>query len=289
MTDKLSSPRAVRDMLASLGATPSKALGQNFLIDANIVDILVEAADVGPVDRILEIGPGLGVLTDALAERAEQVVAVEMDRTFAAHLKRRYEGRPGVTVLEGDFLEQDIPKLLADNRIGKVAANLPYNTGTRMLVELMRGPAPPAVMVVTVQMEVGDRLAAVSGDDGYGLLSVWTGVGYKVERIRKVSPTCFYPKPAVWSAVMRLTSRDPAGPVRRGTELFYALTRQAFQHRRKQLAGILDRAPAPLRVPPEASVSWLEALGADPKARPEELSVEQWLALAGRLDAYQTT
>ncbi len=284
MTEKLTSPRVVRETLAALGATPSKALGQNFLIDAHIVEIVVDAADVKPEDRVLEIGPGLGVLTDALAERAGFVLAVEKDRTFAAHVKRRFADRPSVRVVEGDFLEQDIPALLAEHRITKVAANLPYNTGTRMLVELMQAPNPPVLMAVTVQMEVGDRLAAVPGVEEFGMLSVWAAVGYRVERRKKVSPSCFYPAPGVWSAVMRLSSRDPDGPVRRGSALFYALTRQAFQHRRKQLQGILDRAPEPLRVAPEVSMPWLEALGLDPRARPEQLSVEQWLALAGRLE-----
>jgi 16S rRNA (adenine1518-N6/adenine1519-N6)-dimethyltransferase len=285
MSEKLSSPRAVRETLAALGLAPSKALGQNFLIDANIVDKLVEAAGVGAEDHVLEIGPGLGVLTDALAERAGQVLAVELDRSLAAHLKERFAANPAVTVIHGDFLKQDLPALLAEHAIGKVAANLPDNTGTRMLVELMRSPAPPPVMVATVQLEVGDRLAAGPGDDAYGLLSVWAGVGYRVERIKKISPSCFYPAPGVWSVIMRLSTRSPGAPVRRGSALFYELTRQVFQHRRKQVAGILDRSPQSLRLPLATAAGWLAELGADTRARPEELSVEQWLAFAEKLEA----
>ncbi len=285
MTDKLSSPRVVRELLTALGAEPSKALGQNFLIDANIVDILLRAANVNPADAVLEIGPGLGVLTDELAAQAGAVVAVEKDRTFAAHLQKRFEGQSNVRIMEGDFLDLDIPALLEAHQIKKVVANLPYNSGTRMLVELMQAPRPPCTMVVTVQLEVGERLAAVPGDDGYGLLSVWAGVGYRVELIKKISPSCFYPTPGVWSVVTRLSAHDPNRPVRPASPLFYALTREAFQHRRKQLAGILDRAPESLRLPPAESAVLLAELGADVRARPEQLSVAQWLELAARLTA----
>ncbi len=288
MTDKLSSPRAVRERLAALGAQPNKRLGQNFLIDAHIVDILSRTADVGPADRVLEIGPGLGVLTEALAERAGAVVAVEKDRLLAADLKARFADRPRVTVIEADFLELDIPALLASHAVGKVAANLPYNTGTRMLVELMRAPCPPRELVVTVQLEVGERLAAGAGDDAYGLLSVWAGVSYRVELCKKISPTCFYPPPAVWSVIVRLSPKDAAARPRPAPALFYALTKHAFQYRRKQLAGILDRAPDALRLEPAVTAEWLAALGADARARPEQLSVEQWMELAARREALKT-
>jgi 16S rRNA (adenine1518-N6/adenine1519-N6)-dimethyltransferase len=285
MTEKLTSPRVVRETLTALGAEPSKALGQNFLIDANIVEILIRTADVQPSDVVLEIGPGLGVLTDALTELAGAVVAVEKDRTFARHLRARFADQPRVTIIEGDFLEQDIPALIEMHKINKVVANLPYNTGTRMLVELMQAPRPPDLMVVTVQLEVGERLAAVPGDDGYGMLGVWAGVGYRVDLRKKVSPSCFLPPPGVWSVVTRLAARDPGQPVRPAPALFYALTKEAFQHRRKQLAGILDRAPDALRLPPEVTRELLAALGADSKARPEQLSVTQWLELTARVAA----
>ena len=285
MTDKLSSPRVVRETLAALGAEPNKTLGQNFLIDANIVDILIRSAEVKPSDRVLEIGPGLGVLTDALAGQAGSVVAVEKDRAFAAHLKARFADNPRVTIIEADFLDMDIPALLAEHNVNKVVANLPYNTGTRMLVELIRSPNPPRTLVVTVQLEVGERLVAGAGDDAYGLLSVWAGVGYRVDLCKKISPTCFYPPPTVWSVVARLKARDPDGPVRPAPPLFYAMTKEAFQHRRKQLAGILDRAPDAMRLPPAATAELLAGLGANGRARPEELSVEQWLELAARVAA----
>jgi 16S rRNA (adenine1518-N6/adenine1519-N6)-dimethyltransferase len=282
MIEKLTSPRVVRDTLARLGAAPSKALGQNFLIDAHMVDILVQSAEVTPDDTVLEIGPGLGVLTDALAEKAGRVVAVEKDRRFTDHLKERFADHPKVTIIGGDFLELDLPALLAEHNIGKVVANLPYNTGTRMLVDLIRAPKPPRTLVVTVQLEVGERLMAGAGDEAYGMLSVWAGVEYQVELRKKISPTCFYPPPTVWSVITRLTARHPDGQGK-PLPLFYALTKAAFQHRRKQLAGVLDKAPPPLRVPPAMSVPWLVELGVDPKARPEQLSVDQWLALTSRL------
>lgn len=286
MTEKLSSPRVVRDTLARIGAAPSKALGQNFLIDAHMVDILVQSADVGPEDTVLEIGPGLGVLTDALAEKAGRVVAVEKDRRFTAHLQERFADNSRVTIIGGDFLELDLPVLLAEYGVGKVVANLPYNTGTRMLVDLIRAPKPPRTLVVTVQLEVGERLMAGPGDDAYGMLSVWARVGFQVELLKKISPSCFYPRPTVWSVITRLAARHPEG-TGPASPLFYALTKEAFQHRRKQLAGILDKAPEPLRAPPAMSAPWLEALGADPRARPEQLSVEQWLNLTDCLAAWK--
>ncbi len=285
MTDKLTSPRVVRETLNALGAEPSKALGQNFLIDANIVEIVLRAADLNSNDHVLEIGPGLGVLTDALAEQAGAVVAVEKDRTFITHLQARFANHSRVTIVGGDFLEQDIPALLEMHQIDKVVANLPYNSGTRMLVELMQAPRPPSIMVVTVQLEVGERLAAIPGDDGYGMLSVWAGVGYRVDLCKKVSPSCFYPSPGVWSVVTRLSAREAGKPVRPASALFYALTREAFQHRRKQLAGILDRAPVALRLPPAVTAGLLTDLGADVRARPEQLSVTQWMELTARVAA----
>jgi 16S rRNA (adenine1518-N6/adenine1519-N6)-dimethyltransferase len=289
VNEKLTSPRVVRETLARLGASPSKALGQNFLIDANIVDIAVRAADVRPGDTVLEIGPGLGVLTDALAEQGASVVAVEMDRTFVKHLQERFAGDPRVAVIGGDFLEQDIPALLESRGIDKMAANLPYNTGTRMLVELILAPRRLRTIVATVQLEVGERLAAVPGDDAYGMLSVWAGVDYRVELVKKISPTCFFPPPTVWSVLTRLTVRDPGSLTRRrASPLFYTLTRLAFQHRRKQLAGIFDRAPGPMRLEPAVTAGLLEGLGVPAKARAEELSVEQWLELADRIAALKS-
>lgn len=284
MTVAWASPRAVRERLAALGARPNKSLGQNFLIDAHIVEMILRAADIGPADGVLEIGPGLGVLTEALAARAGRLVAVEKDRRLAADLKDRLADRPGVAVWEADFLELDIPGLLADQGIDKVVANLPYNTGTRMLVELMRAPCPPRELVVTVQREVGERLAASAGEPAYGLLGVWRGAAYRVSWRRAISPTCFYPAPGVWSMAVKLDPLSPGQRPHPAPPLFYTLTAHAFQHRRKQVAGILERAPDPLRRPAAEAAAWLEAAGAGPRARPEQVTVAQWLALTAWLE-----
>ena len=281
MTAKLTSPSVVRQLLRDLDIAPRKALGQNFLIDANILDCILTEADLRRDDRVLEIGPGLGTLTERLAAAAGAVTAVEKDARLAAFLRQRFHDDPRVAILESDFLDLECGALLREYGITKLVANLPYSSGSRMLVELAQADEPPELVVVTVQLEVGERLGAGPGSRDYGLLSVWMQLCYDVAVCRRISPTCFCPRPEVWSAIVRLRRRAALPKANR--LFFYELTRYAFTHRRKQLVSIFDHVPGDLHVPAYRMVELLGRMGQDARARPENLSVAEWWALAGGL------
>ncbi|MBN1669563.1 MAG: ribosomal RNA small subunit methyltransferase A [Kiritimatiellae bacterium] len=276
-TTKLTRPSDVRALLAQAGISPRKALGQNFLIDANIVDIILAAADIGHGDCVLEIGPGLGVLTERLLATAQRVIAVEKDAALCAQLRARLAGRANIELICADVLRADLPGILAAG-VTRVVANLPFSVGSRILVELTRAAARPPRIVVTVQREVAERMAAAPGSKDYGLLSVWVQIAYAVALRKHVSPACFHPRPAVWSTVVILA--EPPGGVRPCVPAgFHALTKAAFSQRRKQLANALGAAPPSVRVSGQAVHDALARLGLDPRARPGDLSPAQWLAL----------
>ncbi len=276
---KLTSPSQVQALLRQREIQPHGALGQNFLIDANIRDIIVGSADPGPDDVVLEVGPGLGVLTESLAERSGRVVAVEKDRKLHAYLDEQFAGHPTVHLVHADFLELD-PLFLEQQGVTKVVSNLPYSVGSRILMELFALPHPPVRITVTVQLEVGERLSAGPGDEQRGLLGVWAQRVYAVQIVKVISPSCFCPAPKVRSAVVQL-DRLPGLAVEPANLLFFRqLTKAAFSFRRKQMATILHRVSASLGVDPDQATAALEDLGLDPKIRPERLSVDQWQGLA---------
>jgi 16S rRNA (adenine1518-N6/adenine1519-N6)-dimethyltransferase len=272
-------PTRVRQILADLNIQPSRSLGQNFLIDGNILNIIVDAAAVSPEDSVLEIGPGLGALTRALLDRARRVRAIEKDSALAAYLKESLAAHPGFTIEAADACECDLGSLPSQG-ITKVVSNLPYNVASRILVSLSMGD-PVETIVATVQKEVAERVVASAGSKDYGLLSLWLRLPYDAEIVKHVSPNCFRPRPAVWSSVLRLTRRanhlldDPAARRR-----LYALSREAFAHRRKQLAPLLSKLVAEPRLPAAAWHETLTAMGLPHGARPEDLSPRAWCELA---------
>ena len=270
----LTAPSEVKALLARLDFRPSKVLGQNFLIDSNILKILVATADLQPGDAVIEIGPGLGVLTECLARDAGRVVAIEKDHRLAAHLREYFRGTRGLELIEADALEVDLNKHLAAG-CNKVAANLPYSVASRLLVDLAEAPRRPRQMVVTVQSEVADRLKAKADTDDYGLISVILQLRYDISIRKEVSPSCFYPPPDVKSAIVSMVLREPAvQPVNYSP--FKELLKLCFSKRRKQLGGILRKQF------PEVEIV-LSSLGLDPRSRPETLNPEQWVKLSNVL------
>ena len=266
----LARPSAVRAVLDELQFKPSRVLGQNFLIDGNTLRIIADAAELTASDTVVEVGPGLGVLTDALLDAAGRVVAIEKDPRLHAWLMQRFAGEPRLDLRLGDALRADLPALFAAGAT-KLVANLPYSVGSRVLMDCFMARPGPARIVATVQKEVADRLAAAPGGGDYGLLSVWAQVRYEV-RLHKVIPrTCFLPAPEVTSAIVTL-ARKAADPLPAAlAPRFGDLVKRAFSQRRKQLGGLLRN--------PEACV----AAGIAPSARPEELAVEDWLRLAAEI------
>ena len=287
MTDAASvnfcSPREVGALLRERGIRPSKALGQNFLVDRNVLARIVEAAALPPGARVLEVGAGLGVLTAALLDAGARVTAVEKDESLWPVLEERFGGRDGFSLVKGDALELPWDALLgAPDGPRHLVSNLPYSVGSRVVVDAACCAAPPDTMTLLLQKEVGDRFAAPEGSPARGAASVWLQRLYDVRAVRDVPPGCFLPRPEVTSAVLslRLHGRHPLD--RAAAERFRALVKEAFLHRRKQLASSMRGAGGGLARDPDFVRAALAAAGAPETARAESLSVEQWLALAAR-------
>jgi len=283
----LSRPSVVRVLAEELGLRPGRALGQNFLTDANILGIIVEQARLSGSDHVLEVGPGLGVLTERLLASASHVTAVEMDSRLIPHLRGRFADARGLTLIHGDALKVDLRGLVAGegSSAGPVTAlvsNLPYAAGTRILMEIFGFAAVPERMVVTLQREVAERIVAAPGGKDFGLLAVWAQRRYHARVVKLVAPRCFWPPPAVTSAVVVLERRADAPFDEAVFRVFKALTRHAFAMRRKKVEGILHHLPPPLDVGGSAG-GMLAAVGAVPGARPENLGPDQWYDLARRM------
>lgn len=270
----LTAPSEVKALLAQLDFRPSKVLGQNFLIDSNILHILLTTADLHPDDAVIEIGPGLGVLTEGLICGAGKVVAIEKDKRLAAYLRKRFQETQNLELIEADALDVDMDKHLAGG-FNKVVANLPYSVASRLLVNLAEAPHRPEQMVVTIQNEVADRLIAAPGTDDYGLLSVLMQLRYKIELRKSISPSCFYPPPEVKSAIVNMVLRElPEKPL--DYNQLKELLRLCFSKRRKQIGGVLRKNFAQFD-------AVLSRLRLDPQSRAETLSPEEWVALSNAL------
>ena len=265
--------RDVVELLERHGLSPSRALGQNFVADPNTVRRIARLAGVGPGDPVVEIGPGVGSLTTALVETGAQVTAVELDRHLVPVLEE-VVAPLGVRVVQGDALEVDWGELLAGHDRWALVANLPYNVGTTIVLQLLDDVPAIDRMLVMVQREVGERLAAGPGSGTYGIPSVKAALSARAEVVGRVPATVFIPQPKVESVLVRLT-RHPAPVVDVDHGALMALVRQAFGQRRKMLRRSLAG-----RVSPEA----FAAAGVAPEARPEQLGVAEWAALTAAVD-----
>jgi len=282
----LTRPSDVRRFLRENDLHPNRTLGQNFLIDGNILAILLDAAALQPDDVVLEVGPGLGVVTEGLLDRVSHVIAIEKDSGLHALLAQRLRDSIGFECRLADMLEVDVDALLAERSDAgrwKLVSNLPYSVGSRILVNMAGLVRRPDRMAVTVQQEVAERLAASPGNKDYGTLSLLVQLAYEVELVKRVSPNCFMPRPDVWSAIVAMELRSEPLLARALEGRFRELVKHIFTHRRKQLAAILRKAPAGLRLAHDETVAFLESRGRDPRSRPEGLSVEDMCALVRRL------
>ena len=261
----LTSPSQVKAWCIEHDFHPNKTMGQNFLIDRNALVAIVDAGlDGVPAGApVLEIGPGLGVLTEEMVARGHPVVAIEKDPVLADRLAA--EGIAGLTVLAGDALDPRVraaahEKLLASSDAARLTmvSNLPYQAGTRILLELVRQRAL-ARMTVLVQTEVAERLAAKEGSKVRGLAGVWAQLDYDVAIVRKVAASCFWPRPAIGSTVVTLVRHDRnAALTDAERDLFHRLTKQAFEHRRKQLGTIFkDMIQSTARAEELANDDWI--------------------------------
>ena len=278
----LTRPTEVKALLNRLGIHPNRVLGQNFLIDANILRIMLATARVTPDDAVLEVGPGLGVLTGGLLREAGRVFAVEKDRGLYEHLKGMFADNPKLTLIHADILDTDLKELMTCG-INKVVANLPYSISSRLLVELAKCAKPPQTITATVQREVAERITAQPGTGDYGILGIFLQVRYETEISKNISPSCFYPPPDISSSIVSLTLRDQPLAVASSRPQFEDLVKTCFSQRRKQIGKLL-RAFGP-----DSAENALAAIGIDPHSRPEELPPEQWIELSNALPRIKKT
>lgn len=268
--------RRLRELLDQHGVRPSKSLGQNFVIDPNTIRKVVATSGVGPDDRVLEIGAGAGSLTLGLAAAAGHVTAVEFDRALHPVLALTLAGTENVDVVHADATKLDWGAVDAD----ALVANLPYNIATPLVLDALAGAPSLRTMTVMTQREAGERLAAAPGSKTYGHVSVVVAYYATASVAAPISRRIFYPEPNVDSVLVRIVRRDPRGEGADPRRLF-SLTRTAFSQRRKTLRSSLAGAvPEAARLPDA-----LRAVGVSPTARPEELGIEEWLALERQLFA----
>jgi 16S rRNA (adenine1518-N6/adenine1519-N6)-dimethyltransferase len=276
------------------GIRPTARHGQNFLIDLNLLDLLVRAAEIGPKDVVLEVGAGLGSLTTRLAERAAAVVSVEIDPRMHQLASEELAGASNVSLLNQDALHNKntlSPAVLDAVRTQmaahpgsrfKLAANLPYSVATPVLSNLLAAEPLPVSLTATIQKELADRIVAVPGTKDYSALSIWMQSLADIQIVRVMPPQVFWPRPKVHSAIVHIVTN----PARRGRiadiEYFHKFIRDIFCHRRKLLRGVLagvlrDQLDKP------AIDDLLAAQGIAPEARAEELPVETMVSLAAAI------
>jgi 16S rRNA (adenine1518-N6/adenine1519-N6)-dimethyltransferase len=270
------SPTETRAKLAELGHLPRRSLGQNFLVDGNIVRKSLELAAVAPGDHVVEIGPGLGTLTAALLDAGAEVWAIETDPNLHAHIDASLAAAhpERMHLLRGDAVERPLAGYPAPaGQAFKIVANLPYAITTPWLDGILGGPLPER-MVLMLQQEAAQRYLAVPGTKSFGAISIFLQAAYEIKAGHKVGPNCFHPRPDVDSMLLPLHRRPQpvlfAPAVKR-------LIRACFQQRRKQIGALLrDKLP-------DGGAAWLEHLrtaGLSPQARPEQIPVAVWSALA---------
>jgi 16S rRNA (adenine1518-N6/adenine1519-N6)-dimethyltransferase len=282
--------RQVQQLLASVGQTPNRRFGQHFLVDLNLMGLLVDSAEITRDDVVLEVGCGTGSLTEALAEQAGRVVAVELDRPLAAIVTDRLAGHDHVGIVQADVLASkgalnplviEAVEQACGDMPGRLllVANLPYDVGSVVMANLVRGPVTADAMFVTVQKEVADRMEAVADSRSYGTLSVLLGATGHVERMRVLPPSVFWPPPKVDSAMVRYV-RD-AEKCRRIEQMtcFAQVVGHFMGHRRKMLRACARSVAAEMGGP-QLWADLFARCDIESTLRPGELSPEQYVLLA---------
>ena len=281
----LGNPTGTIEILKKYNFNFQKRFGQNFLIDSHILEKIVESAEITKEDCVLEIGPGIGTMTQYLAESAGQVIAVEIDKSLIPILEDTLSPYDNVTVINEDILKVDIQKLVEEQNAGKpikVVANLPYYITTPIIMGLFESHVPLDSITIMVQKEVADRMQVGPGTKDYGALSLAVQYYAKPEIVANVPPNCFIPRPNVGSAVIRL-DRYAEPPVQTADEQFmFSVIRASFNQRRKTLVNGLSNAPG-LNVSKEKIKEVLARMELSETVRGETLTLEQFAQLADLL------
>lgn len=268
----------VKEQLQKLDHYPRKALSQNFLIDGNVLKKILNAASIKKGDKALEIGPGLGVLTQALLQAGCSVTAIEKDARLAEHIRSYFNEQKDLRLIENDFLDIDLTSVLSGPETTKVVANIPYKITGLIIKRLIMLPEQISCIVLMVQKEFAERLTATPGEKNYSSFTLMTEIFAKSEVLFTVSASCFYPAPSVDSAVIRLTPKKPELDV--DTEFLLTMIHTAFSQRRKKLTSSLKGAFGKENVEKA-----LKACNLSMDTRPQELSLKQFGALGRNLQS----
>jgi 16S rRNA (adenine1518-N6/adenine1519-N6)-dimethyltransferase len=272
---------SIRKELAEYGLVPRKHWGQHFLIDRNILNNVIQIAQVNEKDVVLEVGPGLGEMTAGLAKKAKRVITIEIDSKLVAILEKKVKDCPNVEVIKGDILRVDFNKLLNQGRDSvKVVANLPYQISTPLLFRFVESRQLFSTLTLMLQKEVAERMAAPPGGKEYGPLSIFVQLVSNLSIRFFVKPTAFFPPPKVESAVIHMTWKEKPMVEVKDEEWFKKIVKGCFGYRRKTLINALKHSDLPLPNDIEPKV---KKIGIDPQRRPETLSIQEFVLLADTL------
>lgn len=282
---ELGNPQNTIEVLQKYRFNFQKKFGQNFLIDTHVLDKIIDASGVTEDDFVLEIGPGIGTMTQYLCERAREVVAVEIDKNLIPILSYTLKNYSNVTVINEDILKLDICKLAEEKNQGKpikVVANLPYYITTPIIMGLFESHVPIDSITIMVQKEVAERMQEKPGSKEYGALSLAVQYYAKPEIVANVPPNCFMPRPNVGSAVIRLTRHEKPPVEVEDEKLMFRIIRASFNQRRKTLANGLNNSPE-IHLPKEVIQESIVSLGVPENIRGEALSLEQFAELSNEI------
>ena len=282
---ELGNPQNTIEVLQKYRFNFQKKFGQNFLIDTHVLDKIIDASGVTEDDFVLEIGPGIGTMTQYLCERAREVVAVEIDKNLIPILSDTLKNYSNVTVINEDILKLDICKLAEEKNQGKpikVVANLPYYITTPIIMGLFESHVPIDSITIMVQKEVAERMQERPGSKEYGALSLAVQYYAKPEIVANVPPNCFMPRPNVGSAVIRLTRHEKPPVEVEDEKLMFRIIRASFNQRRKTLANGLNNSPE-IHLPKEVIQESIVSLGVPENIRGEALSLEQFAELSNEI------
>lgn len=283
--DTLGIPSNTIEVLQKHKFTIQKKFGQNFLIDSHVLERITEAAQLNSQDCVIEIGPGLGAMTQYLAKSAGRVIAVEIDRALIPILEETLSGLSNVEILNADIMKVDLRRLIEEKNGGrpvKVVANLPYYITTPIIMRLLEEKLPLQSITIMVQKEVAQRMQAGPGSKDYGALSLAVQFYAKAQIVANVPPNCFIPRPNVDSSVIRLTLYEEPPVSAQDEKRMFSIIRASFNQRRKMLINSLHNAPE-LAADKEAVRTALLSMGISEKARGEELTLTQFARLSDLL------
>ena len=281
----LGNPKNTIEILNKYKFVFQKRYGQNFLIDEHVLGKIIRSAGITEDDFVIEIGPGIGTLTQYLAYSAREVAAIEIDDALIPILEDTLSGYDNVTVIHEDVLKVDLTKLVEEKNGGKpvkVVANLPYYITTPIIMGLFENHVPVESITIMVQKEVADRMKTGPGSKDYGALSLAVQYYARPELVANVPPNCFMPRPRVGSAVNRLTKHEKPPVEVQDEKLMFQIIRASFNQRRKTLVNGLYNAPE-LHIPKERTAAVLEEMGLAPGIRGEALELSQFAELSSRL------